>query len=90
MNRQQMLAQIDQEIETNLPSLGFWQALRLGLIVLGLVGQGWSQLSKIAEEIPEEDSYNTVRQRVKRWVRNPRLDLRGVRRIVFSASSPTP
>jgi hypothetical protein len=79
MNRQEMLAQIDQEIETNLPSLGFWQALGLGLMVLGLVGQGWSQLSKIAEEVPEEGSYNTVRQRVKRWVSNPRLDLRQVR-----------
>ncbi len=79
MNRQGMLAQIDQEIETNLPSLGFWQALGLGLMVLGLVGQGWSQLSKIAEEVPEEGSYNTVRQRVKRWVSNPRLDLTAVR-----------
>jgi hypothetical protein len=29
MNPQQMLAQIDQEIETNLPGLGFRQILRV-------------------------------------------------------------
>jgi hypothetical protein len=29
MNPQQMLAQIDQEIEKNLPGLGFWQVLGL-------------------------------------------------------------
>jgi len=52
--------------------------LGLGLMVMGLVSEGWGHLSRIAEGIPEEGSYNTVRQRVKRWVSNPRLDVPGV------------
>jgi len=78
MDRQDALYQLDGQIKENLPSLGAWQMLGLGLMVLGLVSEGWGHLSRIAEGIPEEGSYNTVRQRVKRWVSNPRLDVPAV------------
>ena len=68
MNRIKILAQIGEEIEANLPSLGVWQRRGLAVLVFGLLGVGQAQLSKIAEGVPEEGSYNTVRQRVKRWV----------------------
>ena len=48
-------------------------------MVVGLVSQGWAQVSRIAEGVPEAGRYNTVRQRVKRWVSNDRLDLTAVR-----------
>ena len=76
MNRQHILTHLRTEIETNLPCLGAWQAAGLALLVFGLLGQGKAQLSQIAEGVPEEGSYNTVRQRVKRWVSNPRLPWR--------------
>jgi DDE family transposase len=68
MNRAKMLTQIGEEIEENLPSLGVWQRRGLAVLVVGLLSLGQAQLSKIAEGVPEEGSYNTVRQRVKRWV----------------------
>ena len=48
-------------------------------MVFGLIALGQAQLSKIAEGVPEEGSYNTVRQRVKRWVNNAALPLNAVR-----------
>lgn len=74
MNRQKMLTQIGNEIETNLPSLGAWQAVGLAVLVFSLIAQGRAQVSKLAEGVPEEGSYNTVRQRLKRWLSNPRLN----------------
>ena len=68
MNRIKMLAQIEGEIEANLPSLGVWQRRGLVVLVFGLIALGQAQLSKIAEGVPEAGRYNTVRQRVKRWV----------------------
>ena len=59
-----------EQIEENLPSLGVWQRRGLAVLVFGLLTLGQAQLSKIAEGVPEEGSYNTVRQRVKRWVSN--------------------
>ena len=47
-------------------------------MVLGLVSEGWGHLRKIAEGIPEEGSYNTVRQRIKHWVSNPQLGVADV------------
>lgn len=79
MNRQQMLTQLGAEIEENLPSLGAWQRRGLAVLVLGLLTLGQAQLSKIAEGVPEEGSYNTVRQRVKRWTHNQGLPMRAVR-----------
>ena len=70
MNRVKILAQLGEEIEANLPSLGVWQQRGLAMLVFGLMAVGQGQLSKIAERVPEEGSYNTVRQRVKRWVSN--------------------
>ncbi len=79
MNRARMVTQFSGQIERHLPSLGAWQAVGLAVMVVGLVSQGWAQLSRIAEGIPEAGRYNTVRQRVKRWVSNDRLDLTKVR-----------
>ena len=78
MNRQAMLTQLRTEIETNLSCLGAFQAAGLALLVFGLIGQGKAQLSQIAEGVAEEGSYNTVRQRVKRWLSNPRLPWTGL------------
>jgi hypothetical protein len=75
VNRRTIINQLNQEIERNLPSLGAWQALGLALMVVGLVSEGRSQLSRIAEGIAEAGSYNTVRQRLKRWLSNPRLQV---------------
>ena len=78
MNRVKILAQIGAEIEANLPSLGVWQGRGLAVLVFGLMALGQAQLSKIAEGVPEEGSYNTVRQRVKRWVSNREMRLEAV------------
>src|SRR5258708_40075917 len=78
MNREKMLAQHGEEIEENLPSLGGWQGRGLAVLVFGLMALGQAQLSKIAEGVPEEGSYNTVRQRVKRWVSNREIPLEAV------------
>lgn len=79
MHRVKMLTQIGAEIEENLPSLGAWQSRGLAVLVGGLMALGQAQLSKIAEGIPEEGSYNTVRQRVKRWVSHRQLPLSAAR-----------
>jgi hypothetical protein len=73
MNGVKRLAQIGEEIEENLPSLGAWQRRGLAVLVFGLMALGHAQLSKIAEGVPEEGSYNTLRQRVKGWVSNREL-----------------
>lgn len=79
MNRVKMLAQIEGEIEAKLLSLGVWQRRGLAVLVFGLMALGQAQLSKIAEGVPEEGSYNTVRQRVKGWVSKAALGLGEVR-----------
>ena len=79
MNHVKILAQIEEAIEANLASLGVWQQRGLALMVFGLMVLGQAQLSKIAEGVPEEGSYNGVRQRVKRWVRHREQPLNAVR-----------
>ena len=78
MNRELMLTQVAEEIEKNLPSLGVWQGVGLALMVYSLLKGGHSQISQLAEGLSQEGSYNTVRQRLKRWVSNPRLNWQGV------------
>ena len=78
MKRVNMLAQVMAEIEKNLPSLGAWQGKGLAVLVFGLRAGGKAQLSQIAEGVPDEGSYNTVRQRIKRWISNPRIGWRRV------------
>jgi hypothetical protein len=65
--------QVQAEIERHLPSLGKWQASGLALVVLGILAQEHCHLSQLAEHLPSWGAFNTVKQRLKRWVQNPRL-----------------
>ena len=56
MNRQEMLTQIENEIEENLPRLGAWQGRGLAVLVFGLLCVRRAQLSQMAEGVPEEGS----------------------------------
>lgn len=67
------LYRLSVEIERRFPSLGKWQAKGLALACWGLIIQEQCQLSRIAEALPEWGVFNTVRQRLKRWIRNPRI-----------------
>jgi len=79
MNRVKILAQIGEEIETKMLNLGVWQQRGLTVLVFGLLMLEKAQLSKIAEGAAEEGSYNTVRQRVKRWVSKATFPLNAAR-----------
>jgi hypothetical protein len=61
------------EIEHRFPSLGKWQAKGLALACWGLILQEQCQISRMAEALPEWGAFNTVRQRLKRWLNNPRM-----------------
>ena len=63
------------EIEQRFPSLGKWQALGLALACLGLVMERQCHLTRIAEGLPAVGAFNTVKQRLKRWVNNPRVQV---------------
>lgn len=52
MNRQETGAQIGQEIEARLASVGAWQQRGLAVLVFGLMASGQAQLSKIVEGVP--------------------------------------
>jgi hypothetical protein len=67
--------QLQAEIEQRLPSLGKWQALGLTLMVLAIAVQEGCHLSQLAEQLPDWGGFNTVKQRLKRWVQNPRLNV---------------
>ena len=74
MNRAE-LYRLSAEIERRFPSLGKWQAKGLALVCWGLILQERCQISRIAEALPEWGAFNTVRQRLKRWLNNPRISL---------------
>jgi len=67
------LYRLSREIEQHFPSLGKWQATGLALICWGLMLQERCQISRLAEALPEWGAFNTVRQRLKRWISNPRI-----------------
>lgn len=47
----------------------------ISVSVLGLILQERCQISRMAEALPEWGAFNTVRQRLKRWVSNPRINV---------------
>lgn len=67
--------QLSQEIEQHLPSLGKWQALGLALLCVGMAVADSSQAGRVAERLVEWGSVNTVKQRLKRWLRNDRVQV---------------
>jgi len=67
------LYRLQTEIEQRFGSLGKWQALGLALACLGLVVEGHCHLTRIAEGLPQSGAFSTVKQRLKRWVNNPRI-----------------
>ena len=67
------LYRLSAEIEQRFPSLGKWQAKGLALACWGLIIQEQCQVSRMAEALPEWGAFNTVRQRLKRWISNPRI-----------------
>jgi hypothetical protein len=69
------LYRLQAEIEHRFPSLGAWQAKGLALAVLGLLLQQQCGLSKMAEALPEVGMFTTVKQRLKRWLRNERIEV---------------
>lgn len=69
------LYRLSAEIEQRFPSLGKWQAKGLALACWGLIIQEQCQLSRMAESLPEWGAFNTVRQRLKRWISNPRIEV---------------
>lgn len=75
---QEGLYRLSAEIEQHFPSLGKWQAKGLALACWGLVLQQQCQISRMAEALPEWGVFNTVRQRLKRWMTNPRIEVNSV------------
>lgn len=70
---QEGLYRLSSEIERRFPSLGKWQAMGLALACWGIILQEHCQISRMAEALPEWGAFNTVRQRLKRWISNPRI-----------------
>ena len=70
---QEGLYRLSAESEQRFPSLGKWQARGLALACWGLIIQEQCQLSRMAEALPEWGVFNTVRQRLKRWISNSRI-----------------
>lgn len=77
MNRTQVY-QLSAELAQQLPSLKRKQADGLAMACAGLSQGKHCGLSRMAESIPEMGSVNTVRQRLKRWVKDETLCVQSV------------
>jgi hypothetical protein len=62
-------------LEQRFSHLSRRQAVGLSVACLGLITAQHCRLSAIAEALPEVGRAETVKQRVKRWLKNDRLDL---------------
>jgi hypothetical protein len=69
------LYRLQSDLEQHFPSLGAWQVKGLVLAVVGLLLQQQCGLSKIAEALPEVGGFNKVKQRLKRWMSNERVEV---------------
>lgn len=67
-----------EELGEHFPSLSKWQVIGLTLACLGLLVQEQCGLGKIAEGLPHVGKTNTVKQRLKRWMKQEQLDLGAV------------
>lgn len=74
MNLEQVY-QWQAEMERRFPSLGAWQARGLALVCLGVLLQQPCQIRRMAECLGMVGCVNTVRQRLKRWLKNSQIGL---------------
>lgn len=64
-----------QEIERRFPSLGKWQAIGLALACIGLILEQECGIGRIAEGLLGFGKLETVKQRLKRWLKNERMPM---------------
>lgn len=62
-----------QEIGQHFPSLGKWQVVGLAIACMGLLIQQHCGLMRMAEAVPEIGNRQSIKQRLKRWVKNERI-----------------
>ena len=75
MNSQQ-LYQWKQQVASDFPVLGKWQATGLAVFSAGVVLAERCTLSKVAEKLPMLGKADSLERRLQRWIANPRLDMR--------------
>lgn len=71
-----LLYRLEQEMMLHFAHLGKWQVRGLSIAVVGLISEGKCHLSGMAESVPQAGSPPTVKTRLKRWLTNPRLEMR--------------
>jgi hypothetical protein len=62
-----------EEIEGRFPSLGKWQAIGLAQACVGLILERHCGIGRIAEGLLRFGKLETVKQRLKRWLKNERI-----------------
>jgi hypothetical protein len=62
-----------EEIERRFPSLGKWQVIGLALACIGLILEQECGIGRIAEGVLSFGKRETVKQRLKRWLKNERI-----------------
>lgn len=77
MNRE-IVYRLGEELAQHLPSLSEKQVNGLAIACAGLSMEKHCGLSRMAEGIPEMGSVNTVRQRLKRWLKDVTLSVTDV------------
>lgn len=75
MNRKQLYQEFQQVVQSQFPSLGVWQAKGLSLMSMGISFAEQSQVSKVAQELGFAGRLSTVEKRLKRWLKNARIDM---------------
>lgn len=75
MNQQQVYQEWVELIQEQFNNLKKWQAIGLALISYGIVLSQSSQSSKISESLGFAGRLGTVEKRLKRWLKNTRIDV---------------
>lgn len=78
MNRKQLYQEFTELVQAKLPSLGAWQAKGLSLMSMGISLSEKSKVTKIAEELGFAGRLSSVEKRLKRWLKNERIEMEEV------------